>query len=95
VIEIRSLDLSCFLKPAAQLASDDDTSINQPMLSDFDTLTLSRLKHFISFQYHNLLPLANAKIWTIDSISSTKEQYYIPFVADHFFTQLRKGELIN
>jgi len=38
------------------LAFDDNASTNQPMLSDFDKLTLSRrLKHLVSFQYYNLL----------------------------------------
>jgi hypothetical protein len=60
VIEVWPLDLSCFLKPSAPLVSlltfDDNASTNQPMLSDFDKLTFShRLKHLISFQYHNLL----------------------------------------
>ena len=54
------VDLSCFLKPSAPLvnllAFDDNASTNQPMLSYFDKLTLSRrLKHLISFQYYNLL----------------------------------------
>ena len=53
------VDLSCFLKPSALvnlLAFDDNASTNQPMLSDFDKLTLSRrLKHLVSFQYYNLL----------------------------------------
>ena len=55
IIEARSLALSHFLKPSAPLITLLNANTSQPMPSDFNGLTLSRLKRA---SYHRMMVTA-------------------------------------